>query len=1265
MADTVEPDWSQKDVKLYPNSPWLTTPPTEKALREFRPEIVFRPSRVRDPDTFATEVDKRVLFGHPKNVKPIRPHPHEYMFTPEEISTAPPPLNDILKPPSPGPNDPPPPNNFMYPKAGIWTLKKTNAYQRGLVYTTPYYLSSKPQDHHRMLRVFTPPQLTPTVVDGKYVHHPVPDCVQMVPGIPFAFEIDGRPDELHTIAAVHTFESLRHEPEFDEILENTILVAKGLRGCRPVGNIDEVFPITDFNIKTNDRSPTNVPAGSKAGSYNLASTLLKGNGPGIVLPAAQVDTPEFTAQVSTVLRCLGVLRRILLRKTLSKYEYDTTEFNSEDMNVFGFGGLEPNNATSCQLNLGPIWQLLATALGLQGSLHPDVKDEETRKTYFLMLLSLPPGSDAGAFLLARAGIYIRELNAWAIHIFFDGTDIHTGIGATTTLSVSEFKNWVDTELEGAWKASELGRMGIVQYAMRSAHNRDTYTSMMPPVRFGNIAPEPATTVRDYATHGEGTLGGREAWANRMAREITFNFWNQLQLCNLDLGTDIADLHRSITFKDYDGNSVAVQGLPFHSIEDAEHIALKRGHFEYFRQRCAKLRIHIAKHHFLQYRERLHQQDYDPTEDNNALYVEWQARTSISARSVTGVQMSPPEAEFCGTVVKILEPVRLDGQVCYQVMTDEPDSTPYFLAPSDPRLPEDMLNRFLVAELQKVSAAPILDLQKRSLDSTSAVENQSQNSQAASTILAISPPGVQTDPSAHFPAPEPATLGSSPNSANSAGGVQINPSPLLAPEPAALASIPNSANSIHPSPHLLTPEPALLDSIPNSADSGGNSVRSESPSETGSQNCEVSPEIEYDVEKIVEVRQDKQGKWYLCKFVGYDAAEWILENDLSTECEGLLAQFYETLADSSEEEPEEGDHSDSDEPASPRKSKRRKVSGAKGKQSGKPAAPIAKVEKQQLGKTVHLETLLNLDRLTVEITEVQSQRPTKGSATRLFFRALSSQASILNIVDVCYVQQRTLSALDMVIEHHRSSAVEIAAAQFQKLTLSAQAMPELGAAERVTNLLNRILRWTSARAHIVIYRWCSYIGSATVKGLFELHRRQGFTTLSSNPAMAQLVDHIVQYVCSAKTRLEEADLRRRGRGASSSSHGAFGPAPADLARLPGDLYGLLNAGDKKRVLPISLPDPGGMVFNIYPACEWCLMEVFQRAFILPAIRQCTQLYNIPNKRTRMVTDDYIFSRAICRGAVLDCILNAFGDDGILSSNAIDDVVHSPWLSFMVQ
>jgi hypothetical protein len=190
---------------------------------------------------------------------------------------------------------------------------------------------------------------------------------------------------------VHTFESLRHEADFWDIYKDTVLVAQGFRGCRPHGNTDQVFPITEHSIRPNDRSPTDLPPGSKEGSFNFASTLLKGIGQGVVLPAAQVDTPEFSGQVSTFLQCLSRLCGRLLKKTMSKYEYEAAAFHVEDMNVIGFGGLDPSNATSCQGNLAAPWREISTTLGISGRPHPDAGDETTTRTHVTAFLDLPKG----------------------------------------------------------------------------------------------------------------------------------------------------------------------------------------------------------------------------------------------------------------------------------------------------------------------------------------------------------------------------------------------------------------------------------------------------------------------------------------------------------------------------------------------------------------------------------------------------------------------------------------------------------------------------------------------------------------------------------------------------------------------------------------------------------------------------------------------------------------------------------------------------------
>ncbi|KAJ6596545.1 hypothetical protein B0H10DRAFT_2441881 [Mycena sp. CBHHK59/15] len=986
------PDWSKVQVDLHPDSPWLRTLPTETALQDFFPDLVFHPSEVRDSAAFAAGVEGRTLFGHPANIKPIKPEANQYTFEPSELSCAPPPSFHMLIPPSSHPDDPPPPKNFMYPKVATFTLKKTCAYQRGYVYTTPYYLNAKDDDYARMMRVVIPPQLYPRNIEEQYVHDAVPECVQMVPGVPFAFEIEGREDELHTIDAVHTFESLRHEKDFWDIYKDTVLVAKGLRGCQPSGNSDEVFPIADFPIKTNDRSPANVPDGCKVGSFNLANTLLKGIGRGVVLPAAQVDTSEFSGQISTVLQCLGRLRRRLLRKTLSKYEYEATKFNSDDMNVVGFGGLELNNATSCQLNMSALWQSLVKALGIQGGEHPDSKDEETRKTYLLLLFNLPPGSDPGAFLLARAGLYLRELDTWALHIFFDGTDIHAGAGGETTLSVPQFQQWVETELETAWKHSELGRMGIVQYAMRSAHNWDTHMSMTPSVRFGNVGPELPANVRDFATHGQEILGGQEPWANRMGREIIYNFWNQLQLCNLDLEIDIDTLLQSITFNNSAAERIHLKPLPFHPKRDAEAIALKRGHFEYLRQRCASKHIYIEKWQFLQFRQAL--AGKNPADERDCLSVQWPSRSSISTKSIQNSLLSC--GDFQGSVVKILDYVRIGNQCCYRVLTDDTDPTPKFIQQNDERLPVKMVDQFLAAEVQKGE-----------------------------------------------------------NAGSKSGEIPVVEA--------------------------------------------------------------ASDDMEYNVEKICDVRQDSNGTWYYCKFVGFAKKEWVHVNNLSNECDILLKGFYASLASESEKSDSADKSSDSDSDAAPKR-KKRKIT--------KPPEKSVKISAVSLEHTEHLEALLNVDRLSIEVAEVKEGRPTQGRASRMFFSALASPMLVANILDTCSKQSQSLTMLELVIDNQRSSKLTTASTEFTKLASLAGAISQVTAYEKVTSLLTRILRWTSddgifssqALDTVIHSPWLSFpISRADHLGPALLHRAE----ITLAPLKAWLSD------CLEETPLIQAFAKELG------------------------------------------------------------------------------------------------------------------------------------------
>ncbi|KAJ7752178.1 hypothetical protein DFH07DRAFT_960614 [Mycena maculata] len=73
---------------------------------------------------------------------------------------------------------------------------------------------------------------------------------------------------------------------------------------------------------------------------------------------------------------------------------------------------------------------LDTALGPQGSPHADLKDDPLWFTLFVLAFCLPPGSDLGAFLWMRGGIYLRETNEYLFLCSFKAQDIHSGSAPT-------------------------------------------------------------------------------------------------------------------------------------------------------------------------------------------------------------------------------------------------------------------------------------------------------------------------------------------------------------------------------------------------------------------------------------------------------------------------------------------------------------------------------------------------------------------------------------------------------------------------------------------------------------------------------------------------------------------------------------------------------------------------------------------------------------------------------------------------------------------
>jgi len=337
-----------------------------------------------------------LLFGvHPKQAnKPVAPLPSEFCFSPENLLAWPSPAESRLVPPSPAT----PPNGRYFPLApeNGYELMMDNHYQSGRVYVAAYDITETALHQHRdtLKTIATPPNVDPELIDGAFVSKPIPGMVKMVPGIPFAFSFNGDHSRRHTIACAHTLDSLRGYPDYDDILNDAVRLAKLTWGCKASASSPEISPIFMIpGLKLNDRAKARSGFHSNTydGSFSLANTVMKGEGLGTALPAIQANTSSAYSQIAAVLKVLHSLYRRVMPKSISKFEFDILDFHSNFNNVVSFGGLTPNG-TGCQMNVSSLGKTLAEYIGsVQGGWHSDIPDDETRWTLFTLLLRVGPG----------------------------------------------------------------------------------------------------------------------------------------------------------------------------------------------------------------------------------------------------------------------------------------------------------------------------------------------------------------------------------------------------------------------------------------------------------------------------------------------------------------------------------------------------------------------------------------------------------------------------------------------------------------------------------------------------------------------------------------------------------------------------------------------------------------------------------------------------------------------------------------------------------
>jgi hypothetical protein len=287
-----------------------------------------------------------------------------------------------LEPTAPIPDS----NGYRYPRADIYDVKEHHGYRSNYIYLCEYSPATCPDVRERVLRIKTPPHMTPTFKDNTFHFLPVPGMTHMVTGIPFVQWI-GDLNHIITVGCVHTLDSVKClYPTLHPTLLDLAVTLRAYVWGRPATSDQEAIPpFVSFGLNKNMRSTTE----GLDGSYSLGITVIE-ESRGIVAPAVQ--PPLANQSRRQILTLLAKMYLLLIPLVMSRVELELLKFNHEDNNIPGFGAWG-GAVSSCQLNLSSAkFKDLEAMIGsAQGGWHKDKRDNKERMTMVTLLLRLPPG----------------------------------------------------------------------------------------------------------------------------------------------------------------------------------------------------------------------------------------------------------------------------------------------------------------------------------------------------------------------------------------------------------------------------------------------------------------------------------------------------------------------------------------------------------------------------------------------------------------------------------------------------------------------------------------------------------------------------------------------------------------------------------------------------------------------------------------------------------------------------------------------------------
>ena len=250
-----------------------------------------------------------------------------------------------------------------------------------------------------------------------------------------------------------------------------------------------------------------------------------------------------------------------------------------------------------------------------------------------------------------------------------------------------------------------------------------------------------------------------------------------------------------------------------------------------------------------------------------------------------------------------------------------------------------------------------------------------------------------------------------------------------------------------------------------------------------------------------------------------------------------------------------------------------------------------------------------------------------------------------------------------------------AVQFQLVQNVTEVIPETESNVQKIAIIKRSFRYEICCALVTVFEWYSNIGPTTSETLMQIHRTQGYLSLLKEaPQFAKLVDHIIQYVYRLsviKYNEPGVSVGKKNKKTISTEKQTiyqpdFGPVLEQdierLSRVPANFYGLRNSTSQALVKlpPIKEKDLGYGSDAIYSAASYCLQELWSAEIIIPKLKKLDE--SLSGGKTKNFDTQHVYQRSITRGAILWCIADACGTNGIFASSRMDQFLQSPAIIF---